>query len=220
MNNHSEVNTFTDSDTQSISLINNKQNIKIIDKKGRELYFKVIGADMGRLMVINCNDGVYKNTFFFITGADIQGGNTSFQLFMDSTNNANADQTYLTMMGTYDKSKGKGKKLVNGFQYDQKKYGITSSPDQKIDVVMSDDDLRGIFQMYSGAGKKNVPDKQAKGGTAKTTYNQGGRVENRKYFTLNWAEPIDYEDPEIAFLLSDMYYSAEESFYKRKEICN
>ena len=33
MNNHSEVNTFTDSDTQSISLINNKQNIKIIDKK-------------------------------------------------------------------------------------------------------------------------------------------------------------------------------------------
>ena len=169
---------------------------------------------------VNVPDNFFKEPYRTLMnmGSDIQGGNTSFQLFMDSTNNANADQTYLTMMGTYDKGKGKGKKLVNGFQYDQKKYGITSSPDQKIDVVMSDDDLRGIFQMYSGAAKKNAPDKQAKGGTAKTTYNQGGRIENRKYFTLNWAEPVDYEDPEIAFLLSDMYYSADESFYKRREI--
>lgn len=169
---------------------------------------------------VNVPDNFFKEPYRTLInmGSDIQGGNTPFQLFMDSTNNANVDQTYLTMMGNYDKGKGKGKRLVNGFQYDQKKYGITSSPDQKIDVVMSDDDLRGIFQMYSGAAKKNAPDKQAKGGSAKTTYNQGGRVENRKYFTLNWAEPIDYEDPEIAFLLSDMYYSAEESFYKRKEI--
>ena len=70
---------------------------------------------------------------------------------------------------------------------------------------MSDDDLRGIFQMYSGAAKKNAPDKtSAKGASTKTKYNQGGRVENRKYFTLNWLEPVDYEDPEIAFMLSDM----------------
>jgi hypothetical protein len=108
---------------------------------------------------VNVPDNFFKEPYRTLMnmGSDIQGGNTSFQLFMDSTNNANADQTYLTMMGTYDKGKGKGKKLVNGFQYDQKKYGITSSPDQKIDVVMSDDDLRGIFQMYSGAAKKNAP---------------------------------------------------------------
>ena len=152
-------------------------------------------------------------------GSDVQGGNTPFQLFMDSTNSTEVDKTIMTMLGNYDKSKGKGKKLVNGFQYDQKKYGITNGPDAKFDVLMSDDDLRGIFQMYSGAAKKNVPDKtSAKGGSTKTTYNQGGRIENRKYFTLNWLEPIDYEDPEVAFMLSDMYLSEAERFYNRREI--
>jgi formylglycine-generating enzyme required for sulfatase activity len=152
-------------------------------------------------------------------GSDVQGGNTPFQLFMDSTNGTEVDKTIMTMLGNYDKSKGKGKKLVNGFQYDQKKYGITGGPDEKFDVVMSDDDLRGIFQMYSGAAKKNAPDKtSAKGASTKTKYNQGGRLENRKYFTLNWMEPIDYEDPEIAFMLSDMYLSEAERFYNRREI--
>jgi len=152
-------------------------------------------------------------------GSDLQGGNTPFQLFMDSTNNAEVDKTIMTMLGNYDKSKGKGKKLVNGFQYDQKKFGITGGPDEKFDVVMSDDDLRGIFQMYSGAAKKNAPDKtSAKGASTKTKYNQGGRVENRKYFTLNWLEPVDYEDPEVAFMLSDMYLSEAERFYNRREI--
>jgi formylglycine-generating enzyme required for sulfatase activity len=152
-------------------------------------------------------------------GSDVQGGNTPFQLFMDSTNGTEVDKTIMTMLGNYDKSKGKGKKLVNGFQYDQKKYGITGGADEKFDVVMSDDDLRGIFQMYSGAAKKNAPDKtSAKGASTKTKYNQGGRLENRKYFTLNWLEPIDYEDPEIAFMLSDMYLSEAERFYNRREI--
>jgi formylglycine-generating enzyme len=138
---------------------------------------------------------------------------------MDSTNNTEVDKTIMTMLGNYDKSKGKGKTLVNGFKYDQKKYGLKNGPDAKFDVLMSDDDLRGIFQMYSGAAKKNAPDKtSAKGGSAKTTYNQGGRVENRKYFTLNWLEPIDYEDPEVAFMLSDMYLSEAERFYNRREI--
>jgi formylglycine-generating enzyme required for sulfatase activity len=152
-------------------------------------------------------------------GSDLQGGNTPFQLFMDSTNGAEVDKTIMTMLGDYDKSKGKGKKLVNGFQYDQKKYGIAGGPEEKFDVVMSDDDLRGIFQMYSGAAKKNAPDKtSAKGASTKTKYNQGGRVENRKYFTLNWLEPVDYEDPEVAFMLSDMYLSEAERFYNRREI--
>ncbi|MFM7006026.1 MAG: SUMF1/EgtB/PvdO family nonheme iron enzyme [Flavobacteriales bacterium] len=170
---------------------------------------------------INVPDNFFKEPYrtMMAMGSDVQGGNTPFQLFMDSTNNAEVDKTIMTMMGNYDKSKGKGKKLVNGFQYDQKKFGITSGPDEKFDVLMSDDDLRGIFQMYSGAGKKNAPDKtSAKGASTKTKYNQGGRVENRKYFTLNWLEPIDYEDPEIAFMLSDMYLSEEERFYGRREI--
>jgi formylglycine-generating enzyme required for sulfatase activity len=170
---------------------------------------------------INIPDNFFKEPYRSLMdmGSDVQGGNTPFQLFMDSTNNSEVDKTIMTMLGNYDKSKGKGKKLVNGFQYDQKKYGITNGPDEKFDVVMSDDDLRGIFQMYSGAAKKNAPDKtSAKGASTKTKYNQGGRVENRKYFTLNWLEPVDYEDPEIAFMLSDMYLSEAERFYNRREI--
>ncbi|MFN5374475.1 MAG: SUMF1/EgtB/PvdO family nonheme iron enzyme [Flavobacteriia bacterium] len=170
---------------------------------------------------VNIPDNFFKEPYrtLMAMGSDLQGGNTPFQLFMDSTNNAEVDKTIMTMLGNYDKSKGKGKKLVNGFQYDQKKFGITGGPDEKFDVVMSDDDLRGIFQMYSGAAKKNAPDKTtAKGASTKTKYNQGGRVENRKYFTLNWLEPVDYEDPEVAFMLSDMYLSEAERFYNRREI--
>ena len=170
---------------------------------------------------VNIPDNFFKEPYrtLMAMGSDLQGGNTPFQLFMDSTNNAEVDKTIMTMLGNYDKSKGKGKKLVNGFQYDQKKFGITGGPDEKFDVVMSDDDLRGIFQMYSGAAKKNAPDKtSAKGASTKTKYNQGGRVEIRKYFTLNWLEPVDYEDPEVAFMLSDMYLSEAERFYNRREI--
>jgi formylglycine-generating enzyme required for sulfatase activity len=170
---------------------------------------------------VNIPDNFFKEPYrtLMAMGSDVQGGNTPFQLYMDSTNGTEVDKTIMTMLGNYDKSKGKGKKLVNGFQYDQKKYGITGGPDEKFDVVMSDDDLRGIFQMYSGAAKKNAPDKtSAKGASTKTKYNQGGRLENRKYFTLNWMEPIDYEDPEIAFMLSDMYLSEAERFYNRREI--
>ncbi|MCF8202560.1 MAG: SUMF1/EgtB/PvdO family nonheme iron enzyme [Crocinitomicaceae bacterium] len=170
---------------------------------------------------VNIPDNFFKEPYrtLMAMGSDLQGGNTPFQLFMDSTNGAEVDKTIMTMLGSYDKSKGKGKKLVNGFQYDQKKYGIAGGPEEKFDVVMSDDDLRGIFQMYSGAAKKNAPDKtSAKGASTKTKYNQGGRVENRKYFTLNWLEPVDYEDPEVAFMLSDMYLSEAERFYNRREI--
>jgi len=39
-------------------------------------------------------------------GSDVQGGNTPFQLLMDSTNNSEVDKTILTIMGNY----GGGKK--------------------------------------------------------------------------------------------------------------
>jgi formylglycine-generating enzyme required for sulfatase activity len=130
------------------------------------------------------------------------------------------------MMGKFDQKNGNKnakvkitKELVNGFKFDPKKNGPLNFKDG---VTISDDELAGIFAMYAFKGapaKGGAADmKDDKGGSTKTTYFQGGRVDNRKYFTLNWAEPVDYEDPEVAFLLSDMYYSAQESFYKRKEI--
>jgi gliding motility-associated lipoprotein GldK len=177
---------------------------------------------------VNVPDNFFKEPYRTLInmGSDVQGGNTPFQLYMDSTNSANVDLNYLTMLGKFDGKNGnKNAKvkitnaLVNGFKYDPKKSGPTNLKDG---LVMTDDELAGIFAMYAFKGdpkKGGAADmKDEKGGTDKKTYFQGGRVDNRKYFTLNWAEPIDYEDPEVAFLLSDMYYSAEESFYKRKEI--
>lgn len=175
---------------------------------------------------VNIPDNFFKEPYRTILdmGSDVQGGNTSFQLLNDSTNNAEVDKTLLTMMGNYDKSKGKGKKLLNGYSFDQKNYPNANANNAKgIDVIVSESELRGIMQMYTGAtsGKavsKNKADKTAKGGASKIVYTQGGRVENRKYFTLNWEEPIEYNDPEVAFLLADMYYSDQERFYKRREI--
>jgi formylglycine-generating enzyme required for sulfatase activity len=177
---------------------------------------------------VNVPDNFFKEPYRTLIdmGSDIQGGNTPFQLYMDSTNNANADLTYLAMMGKFDQKNGNKnakvkitKELVNGFKFDPKKNGPLNFKDG---VTISDDELAGIFAMYAFKGapaKGGAADmKDDKGGSTKTTYFQGGRVDNRKYFTLNWAEPVDYEDPEVAFLLSDMYYSAQESFYKRKEI--
>jgi gliding motility-associated lipoprotein GldK len=159
-------------------------------------------------------------------GSDIQGGNTPFQLYLDSTNNANADLTYLTMMGKFDKKGNKAakveitKELVNGFKYDPKNYGPSNF--EKDGLTISPEELAGIFAMYSFKGanpsKPGAADKKdEKGGSTKTTYFQGGRVDNRKYFTLS-NEPIDYSDPVTSFLLSDMYLSESEQFYKRKEI--
>ncbi|MEN9972396.1 MAG: hypothetical protein RIS20_743 [Bacteroidota bacterium] len=177
---------------------------------------------------VNVPDNFFKEPYRTLIdmGSDIQGGNTPFQLYMDSINNANADLTYLAMMGKFDQKNGNKnakvkitKELVNGFKFDPKKNGPLNFKDG---VTISDDELAGIFAMYAFKGapaKGGAADmKDEKGGSTKTTYFQGGRVDNRKYFTLNWSEPVDYEDPEVAFLLSDMYYSAQESFYKRKEI--
>jgi gliding motility-associated lipoprotein GldK len=160
-------------------------------------------------------------------GSDVQGGNTPFQLLTDSVNNAEVDKTLLTMMDNYDKGKGKGKRIINGYQYDVKNYqsksGQNANNGKGVDMIVSEGEMRGIMQMYSGAssGKatsKNKADKTMKSSSSKIAYHQGGRIENRKYFTLNWEEPIDYADPEISFLLSDMFYSEQERFYKRREI--
>ena len=153
-------------------------------------------------------------------GSDVQGGNTPFQLFMDSANNANVDKTFLLLTGAKPNKFLKSNKLINGYQYKAPKTGNATK--EKISVVMTDEDLVTMFSSFSAPKKKDgsfekaIPD--VEGSVKKDGTNQGGRTENRKYFTLNWEEPIEYDDPDVAFLLSDMYYSAEESFYKRKEI--
>jgi sulfatase modifying factor 1 len=156
-------------------------------------------------------------------GSDVQGGNTPFQLFMDSTNNSEVDKTVLTLMGNYGggkKSGGKGKALINGYSYAPPK-GSTQTQGKNTGIVMTEEDIRGIFQQYSNNPKKSKKGAGAAdkaGGKGKANFTQGGRIENRKYFTLNWEKPIEYEDPETSFILSDMFYSEDERFYKRRQI--
>ena len=159
-------------------------------------------------------------------GSDVQGGNTPFQLLADSSNNTEVDKTILGLMGNIDQTKMKKLKsnqLINGYKVDPKSY---PAADKKIDVVMSEADLRSIFQQYTNKdinkGNKKVkpgtPDKAQKSSKGNVAYDQGGRIENRKYFTLNWETPIEYDDPETSFILSDMYYGESERFYNRREI--
>jgi formylglycine-generating enzyme required for sulfatase activity len=181
---------------------------------------------------VNVPDNFFKEPYrtFLDMGSDVQGGNTPFQLFLDSTNNGEVDKTILGLMGSIQSAKMKKLKsdkpleLINGYKLDEK--NNIPPQDKKIDIVMTEADLRSIFQQYSNKqinkGTKKVKagtsDKASKSNKVNTAYNQGGRVENRKYFTLNWEEKIDYEDAETSFLLSDMYYSENEQFYNRKEI--
>ena len=181
---------------------------------------------------INVPDNFFKEPYrtFINMGSDVQGGNTPFQLFMDSTNNAEVDKIFLGLLGDIEGGKMKKIKsekpleLINGYKLDQKN-NIPSS-EKRPDLVMTDADLRSIFQQYTNKDinqgtrkvKPGSSDKASKSPKVNTAYDQGGRVENRKYFTLNWEEKIDYSDAETSFLLSDMYFSESEQFYKRKEI--
>jgi gliding motility-associated lipoprotein GldK len=177
---------------------------------------------------VNVPDNFFKEPYRTLLdmGSDVQGGNTPFQLLMDSTNNSEVDKTILGLMGNIDQAKMKKLKnnqLINGYKVDPKSF---PAADKKIDVVMSEADLRSIFQQYTNKeinkGNKKVKpgstDRAQKSSKSNTAFDQGGRIENRKYFTLNWEQPIDYEDAETAFILSDMYYGETERFYNRKEI--
>jgi formylglycine-generating enzyme required for sulfatase activity len=119
--------------------------------------------------------------------------------------------------------KGQGKALINGYSYTPPKGSPNQPQGKNTGVVMTEDDIRGIFQQYSNdpkkaSGKKGAGAADKAGGKGKANFTQGGRIENRKYFTLNWEKPIEYEDPETSFILSDMFYSESERFYKRREI--
>ena len=165
-------------------------------------------------------------------GSDIQGGNTPFELFMDSTNNSKVDQTLL-IMGSPDginaaDPKGKnvnGELLINGFKLDKKDYdwftSYTSGKPGKPKIAMQAVQDQ-IFRNYSKKGKKwtdgDRGEKQKNPVTIKNQDYTLGRIDARKYLTLDWEMPIDYQDPEVNFLLSDMFYSEQERFYGRREI--
>lgn len=171
-------------------------------------------------------------------GSDVQGGNTPFELFMDSTNNAEVDKTMLVMGTIYDngidpKDKDMGikklKKLINGTELNDKEdspWFWSSSGGKPVKPVVKLGAVEEtIFKNYQKGskkwedGNKGIKSKVATGikKPEKSDYALG-RIEARKYLTLDWEMPIDYEDPETNFLLSDMYYSEQERFYNRRVI--
>ncbi len=51
-----------------------------------------------------------------------------------------------------------------------------------------------------------------------TPYDPADRELGRSIFNLNWEKEINYEDPKLVPILSDMFYPQPERFFKRKEI--
>ena len=201
------------------------------DSIAREkLYRRSYGDDASRW--VNIPDNFFKQPYRTIVdmGSDVQGGNTPFQKFMDSSFNSAVDKIMLGLVGNTSEAKIRDRgALVNGYELNKK---YIQDKSKKFDIVMTPDEVRefsGIFQQYSNTKindginnpitnqKPDIIDPKEKTDDRKK-YDQGGRLESRKYFTLNYLEPIDYTDPETSFLLSDMYYSKAEQYGNRKQI--
>jgi hypothetical protein len=151
-------------------------------------------------------------------GSDIQGGNNPFDPFLNTESAEDLDRAYLLLTGFEAKPKGNLNWKNLGFDKPPKK---TKGDKGGIEITFSPDEVSNIFSAYSKL-EKNGDLKAADGGPKdfdpKLLKENGGRIENRKYFQLNWETPVDYTDPATLFLLSDMYVSKEEQFFNNKQI--
>ena len=165
---------------------------------------------------------------YYNSGSDMQGGNAPFELFMDSSNNAEVEKQIMLLSGNMG-TKGKGGKpepLINGIQIEKGKakdadWFPVQKGKPKVDIQSFADNIfnnysKGTAQDYL-KGDLNINTKNTSGVSKKSPYNIG-RIEARKYLTLNWEFDVPYDDPETNFLLSDMFYSEQERFYKRRVI--
>jgi len=145
-------------------------------------------------------------------GTDVLGGNNAFEP-LNSEGVEDLDKAFLAILG-YKGADGKTDK----FGLDNKKFATVGKKRDEIDITMNTNEISIILGRYKGV---KADDKEAKKPDAeleKKTKSEGGRIENRKYFQLNWDTPIDYTDPETQLLLSDMYVSNQERFYNNKQI--
>lgn len=128
-------------------------------------------------------------------GSDVQGGNTPFELFMDSTNNAAVDQSMLIIGTPFMKgaeAAGPNKKLfggnitlINGLEVRPKDLkGV-------LEIKNWAGEESFVFENYTSKGKSVFKgDKTQKKGfttqlTKKSKKYQMGRLEARKYLTLD-----------------------------------
>jgi hypothetical protein len=199
------------------------------DSIAREkLYRRSYGADAEQWVQIPDDFWLMMGPYgeIYDAGSDIQGGNTPFELFMDSANNAAVDKSMLLIgspfmkgadaTGPNKKVFGKNVKLVNGLEIKPKDLkgvlGIKNWANEE----------SFVFQNYTKNSAFKGDKTEKKGYTTQLTKKakkyQLGRLEARKYLTLDWETPLIYDDPEVNFLLSDMFYSEQERFYKKRTI--
>jgi len=178
------------------------------DSIAREKLYRRQDGDESKKWV-NIPDNFFSEeyrTLFMDKGSDVQGGNTPFEPFMDSAKNVEIDNTYISLFPIDPNAEKEMKDAEAKLKASKDKIDLNPS--------ITNEELAGIFDNYDKSNKKsNKKPKKPK----KNTVNSG-RVENRKYFTLNWDEEITYDDPTTALLLSDMYYGEAETYYNRKEI--
>jgi len=188
------------------------------DSIAREKLYRRMSSDDAEQWV-NVPDDFFKEPYRSVMnlGSDVQGGNNPFDPFLDVESSQDLDRAYLMLMG-YNQAGKKG--MAQKFFKLKDEKGVPKDR-ENLDVVLSPDEVTAIFSTYSSVDKKGKADDKSDKNAAdykKVTDVQGGRVENRKYFQLNWETPVEYADPEIAFLLSDMYVSKEEQFFNNKQI--
>ena len=185
------------------------------DSIAREkLYRRQSGEDAEQW--VNVPDDFFKEPYrtLMSMGSDVQGANTPFEPFLNSEGSQELDKAYLYLTG-HDGIK------VNGF--DWKKAGLDKAPKKTtkkdLQITLNPAEVSNIFYAYSKEGKSSDLKTDApKDFDKKVLEVNGGRIENRKFFTLNWEVPIDYADPETALLLSDMFLSEEEEYFKNKQL--
>lgn len=186
------------------------------DSIAREkLYLRQTGEDAEQW--VNVPEDFFRDPYRSIMeqGSDLLGGNNAFDP-LKSKGDENLDRAFLAILGY----KGAGGK-TDVFGMDKKKFAdVLKKKREEIDITMNTDEISAILSGYGNSkqGKVDNQDNKDKGEQEKVLKSEGGRVENRKYFQLNWETPIDYSDPETVMLLTDMFVSRPESFYNNKQI--
>ena len=64
--------------TNSILSIDKTDIVKLTSGENT-LHFKVVAKNGGELIMINCNDGVYKNAYFYVNGSALNGSSLSYK---------------------------------------------------------------------------------------------------------------------------------------------
>jgi formylglycine-generating enzyme required for sulfatase activity len=187
------------------------------DSIAREkLYRRQSGEDAEQW--VNQPDNFFKEPYrsLMSMGSDLQGANTPFDPFLDPEGSITLDKAFLSLTGNDKVQPDAGFWQKTGL----KKPSTPKADELKkgIELTLSPGDVSALMSAYSSANGKFDKTDAPKDVTTKFLKENGGRIEIRKFFTLNWAVPIEYADPEIAFLLSDMFLSEDEQYFKNKQL--